>query len=45
MLDTDECWVANLSSIGRFSMMPTQMAYILTKHAVPSLTEGLYLEI
>jgi NAD(P)-dependent dehydrogenase (short-subunit alcohol dehydrogenase family) len=41
----EECWVANLSSIGGFSQMPTQSAYILTKHAVQSFTECLSLEM
>ncbi|KAH8901731.1 NAD(P)-binding protein [Thozetella sp. PMI_491] len=41
----EECWVANLSSIGGFGMMPTQTAYIVTKHAVQSFTECLYLEL
>lgn len=41
----EECWIANLSSVGAFSMMPTQTAYILTKHAIQSFTECLYLEM
>jgi NAD(P)-dependent dehydrogenase (short-subunit alcohol dehydrogenase family) len=41
----EECWIANLSSIGGFSQMPTQSAYILSKHAVQSFTECLYLEM
>lgn len=41
----EECWVANLSSIGGFSQMPTQSAYILSKHAVQSFTECLSLEM
>ncbi|OAL42915.1 short-chain dehydrogenase/reductase SDR [Pyrenochaeta sp. DS3sAY3a] len=41
----EECWIANLSSIGAFGVMPTQTAYIMTKHAVQSFTEGLFLEL
>jgi NAD(P)-dependent dehydrogenase (short-subunit alcohol dehydrogenase family) len=41
----EEAWVANLASIGAFGMMPTQTAYILTKHAVQSFSECLYLEL
>ena len=41
----EECWIANLASIGALSMMPTQTAYILTKHAVQSFSECLYLEM
>lgn len=41
----EECWVANLSSVGGFGQMPTQAAYIVTKHAVQSLSECLYLEM
>lgn len=40
-----EAWIANLSSVGGFSMMPTQSAYIMTKHAVQSFTECLALEM
>lgn len=40
-----ECWIANLSSVGGFSVMPTQTAYIMTKHAVQAFTECLYLEM
>ncbi|KAK2770184.1 hypothetical protein FQN53_005694 [Emmonsiellopsis sp. PD_33] len=40
-----ECWIANLSSIGAFGMMPAQAAYMLTKHAVQSFTEALFLEL
>jgi short-subunit dehydrogenase len=38
-------WIANLSSVGAFSVMPTQTAYILTKHAVEAFSECLYLEM
>ena len=41
----EEAWIANLSSIGGFGMMPTQTAYIMTKHAVQSFSECLYLEM
>lgn len=41
----EECWIANLASIGSFSMMPTQTAYIVTKHAVQAFSEGLHLEM
>lgn len=37
--------IANLASIGSFSVMPTQTAYIVTKHAVQSFTECLFLEM
>ena len=41
----EEAWIANLASIGAFGTMPTQTAYILTKHAVQSFSECLYLEL
>lgn len=41
----EECWVANLASIGAFGVMPTQTAYIMTKHAVQAFTECLFLEL
>lgn len=41
----EECWIANLASIGAFGMMPTQSAYTITKHAVQSFSECLYLEM
>ncbi|MFT4054414.1 MAG: SDR family NAD(P)-dependent oxidoreductase [Novosphingobium sp.] len=40
-----ESWIANLASIGAFGQMPTQTAYMMTKHAVQSFTECLYLEL
>ena len=40
-----EAWIANLSSIGAFAAMPTQTAYTVTKHAVQSFSECLYLEM
>ncbi|KPI43072.1 putative oxido [Cyphellophora attinorum] len=46
MLETrEECWIANLSSIGAFGQMPMQTAYIMSKHAVQSFSECLYLEM
>jgi NAD(P)-dependent dehydrogenase (short-subunit alcohol dehydrogenase family) len=41
----EEAWVANLSSVGGFSVMPAQTAYIMTKHAVQAFSECLYTEI
>lgn len=41
----EECWIANLASIGSFGIMPTQSAYIISKHAVQSFSECLYLEM
>lgn len=38
-------YIANLSSIGAFGTMPTQTAYIVTKHAVQAFSECLYLEM
>lgn len=40
-----EAWIANLASIGSFGMMPTQSAYMVTKHAVQSFSECLFLEM
>lgn len=37
--------IANLASVGAFGVMPTQTAYIMTKHAVQSFTECLHLEM
>jgi len=41
----EEAWIANLASIGSFGMMPTQTAYIMSKHAIESFSECLYLEM
>jgi len=41
----DEAWIANLASVGSFGIMTTQTAYILTKHAIQSFNECLYLEM
>ena len=41
----EECWIANLASIGAFGIMPTQAAYLVTKHAVQSFSENLFLEL
>lgn len=40
-----EAWIANLSSIGAFGQMPTQTAYMMSKHAIQSFSECLYLEL
>ncbi|TCJ37009.1 SDR family NAD(P)-dependent oxidoreductase [Parafrankia sp. BMG5.11] len=40
-----ECWIGNLASVGSFGMMPTQSAYMVTKHAVQSFSECLFLEM
>lgn len=40
-----ETYIANVSSIGGLGMMPLQTSYILSKHAVLSFTECLYLEM
>lgn len=40
-----EAWIANLASIGSFGVMPTQTAYIMSKHAIQSFSECLYLEM
>jgi NAD(P)-dependent dehydrogenase (short-subunit alcohol dehydrogenase family) len=40
-----EAWIGNLASIGAFSVMPTQTAYMMSKHAVQSFSECLYLEL
>lgn len=40
-----EAWIANLASMGAFSVMPCQTAYIMTKHAVEAFSECLYLEM
>ena len=41
----EECWIANLASIGSFGIMPTQSAYMVTKHAIQSFSESLFLEM
>ena len=41
----ERAWIANLSSVGGFGIMPQQTAYIMTKHAVQSFSECLYLEM
>ncbi len=40
-----EAWIANLASVGAFAYMPTQAAYHMSKHAVQSFSECLYLEM
>jgi short-subunit dehydrogenase len=41
----EECWIANLASIGAFGIMPTQSVYMVTKHAIQSFSENLFLEL
>ena len=41
----NEAWIANLASIGAFGQMPTQTAYMMSKHAIQSFSECLYLEM
>lgn len=41
----EQAWIANLASVGSFGIMPTQTAYMVTKHAVQSFSECLYLEM
>ncbi|GAB3275803.1 SDR family NAD(P)-dependent oxidoreductase [Parahaliea aestuarii] len=38
-------WIANTASIGGLGMMPIQTSYILSKHALISFSECLYLEM
>lgn len=38
-------YIANTASIGALGMMPTQAPYMMSKHAVLSFTECLYLEM
>ncbi len=38
-------WIANTASIGGLGMMPIQTSYILSKHAILSFSECLYLEM
>ncbi len=46
MLASDKpAWIANTSSIGGLGMMPIQTSYILSKHAVLSFSECLFLEM
>lgn len=40
-----EAWIVNMASMGSFGIMPCQTAYIMTKHAVQSFSECLYLEM
>ncbi len=40
-----EAWIGNLASVGSFGIMPTQTAYIMSKHAIQSFSECLYLEM
>lgn len=46
MMATDEqAWVWNIASVGAVVAMPLQAPYIVSKHAVLSLTECLHLEL
>jgi len=46
MMATDEqAWVWNLASVGGVLAIPLQAPYIASKHAVPALTECLYLDV
>lgn len=38
-------WIANTASIGGLGMMPIQTSYVLSKHAIISFSECLYLEM
>lgn len=40
-----EAWIANVASGAAFGMIPTQVAYVMSKHAIQAFTEGLYLEM
>jgi len=41
----ETAYIANTSSVGGLGMMPVQTSYILSKHAVLSFSECLYLEM
>jgi NAD(P)-dependent dehydrogenase (short-subunit alcohol dehydrogenase family) len=46
MLESGEPgYIANVASIGSLGMMPTQAPYMMSKHAVLSFTECLFLEM
>lgn len=46
MLDSGKrAWIANTSSIGGLGIMPIQTSYVLSKHAILSFSECLYLEM
>ncbi|MFU8765949.1 MAG: SDR family NAD(P)-dependent oxidoreductase [Haliea sp.] len=46
MLDSGKrAWIANTSSIGGLGIMPIQASYVLSKHAILSFSECLYLEM
>lgn len=40
-----EAYIANLASVGSFGIMPTQTSYMMSKHAIQSFSECLYLEM
>jgi short-subunit dehydrogenase len=41
----EECWISNVASQAALDNIPGQGAYCVTKHAVQSLTECLYVEL
>lgn len=41
----EEAYIANLASVGSFGIMPTQTSYMMSKHAIQSFSECLYLEM
>jgi NAD(P)-dependent dehydrogenase (short-subunit alcohol dehydrogenase family) len=45
MASGQECWIANVSSVGAFTTIPGQSAYAVTKHAVQAFTESLRVEL
>lgn len=40
-----EAWIGNLASVAAYGAMPAQTAYIVSKHAIQSFSECLYLEM
>lgn len=45
MASDEQAWVWNIASVGAVVAMPLQAPYIVSKHAVLSLTECLHLEV
>jgi len=45
LASTRQTFIANIASIGGLGMMPSQAPYTMSKHAVLSFTECLYLEM
>jgi short-subunit dehydrogenase len=41
----EEYWIASVSGVGTFMMMPKNTAHLLTRHAIQSFSECLYLEM